>query len=259
MEATMTEHPHTDEYARGVYVFVALALLTVVEFGVAILFESVPVLMLIAAAKVGLVLYYYMHISKLSIADETLDHHTYAYKSNTNRLGLWLFLLSDAFVFAALLVTRFNLLGLTRPHLDQLLGLVISSVLLVSSFFANRGEVAASAGDRKTFLSSIMVTIVLGTAFLLGVVALEWPTAIAEGLTPSAGVAGAVFFMMTGMHALHVLTGVIFLLIIYRNGRRGLYTPEKHYAVEAAAVYWHFVDVVWIFFYPALYLIGTAL
>jgi cytochrome c oxidase subunit 3 len=60
------------------------------------------------------------------------------------------------------------------------------------------------------------------------------------------------------MHALHVLTGVIFLLIIYRNGKRGLYTPQKHYAVEAAAVYWHFVDVVWIFFYPALYLIGTA-
>ena len=147
MEATMTEHPHTDDYTRGVYVFVGLALLTLVEFGVAILFKSVSVLMLIAATKVGLVLYYYMHISKLSTPDETLDHHTYAYKSNTNRLGLWLFLLSDAFVFAALLITRFNLLGLTRPHLNQLLGLAISSVLLISSFFANRGEVAAAAGD----------------------------------------------------------------------------------------------------------------
>jgi heme/copper-type cytochrome/quinol oxidase subunit 3 len=108
--------------------------------------------------------------------------------------------------------------------------------------------------ERIKLGDSIVVTIVLGTAFLLGVVALEWPTAIAEGLTPSSGVAGAVFFMMTGMHALHVLTGVVFLLIIYRNGRRGLYTRQKHYAVEAAAVYWHFVDVVWIFFYPALYL-----
>jgi cytochrome c oxidase subunit 3 len=259
MEATMTEHPHADDYARGAYVFVGLALLTLVEFGVAILFKSVPVLMVIAAAKVGLVLYFYMHITKLSIQDEAQDQHTYAYRSNTNRLGLWLFLLSDSFVFIALLVTRFNLLGLTRPPLNQLLGLAISSVLLVSSFFANRGEVAASVGDRKTFLSSFMVTIVLGTAFLLGVVALEWPTAIREGLTPSSGVAGAVFFMMTGMHALHVLTGVIFLLIIHRNGRRGLYTPQKHYAVESAAVYWHFVDVVWIFFYPALYLIGTVL
>jgi cytochrome c oxidase subunit 3 len=259
MEATMTEHPHTDDYARGIYVFVGLVLLTAVEFAVAIVFKSVPLLMAIAAVKAGLVLFYYMHISKLSTPDEALDHHTYAYRSNTNRIGLWMFLLSDSFVFAALLITRFNLLGLTRPPLNQLLGLAISSVLLISSFFANRGEVAASSGDRKTFLSSILVTIVLGTAFLLGVVALEWPTAIREGLTPSSGAAGAVFFMMTGMHALHVLTGVIFLLVIYRNGRRGLYTPQKHYGVEAAAVYWHFVDVVWIFFYPALYLIGRAL
>jgi len=64
---------------------------------------------------------------------------------------------------------------------------------------------------------------------------------------------------MTGMHAFHVLTGVLFLIIILRNGVRGIYTAEKHWAVEAAAVYWHFVDVVWIFFYPALYLIGKVL
>ena len=63
--------------------------------------------------------------------------------------------------------------------------------------------------------------------------------------------------MMTGMHAFHVITGLLFLGIVWRNGQRGLYTAEKHWAVEAAAVYWHFVDVVWIFFYPALYLIGT--
>jgi len=259
METTMTEHQHTDDYTRGIYVFVSLVLLTGVEFAVAILFKSVPLLMTIAVIKAGVVIYYYMHISKLSVSDEALDHHTYSYRSNTNRLGLWLFLLSDSFVFGALLVTRFALLGLSRPPLNQLLGLAISSVLLISSFFANRGEVAASAGDRRTFLSSILVTIALGSVFLLGVVALEWPTAMREGLTPSSGVAGAVFFMMTGMHALHVLTGVVFLLVIYRNGRRGLYTPQKHYGVEAAAVYWHFVDVVWIFFYPALYLIGRSL
>jgi len=259
----MTEHLPAENpaegYSRGLYVFIALALLSLVEFGVAIVFQSVPTLMLIALVKVGLILYFYMHISKLSTPDESTDHHLYSYKSNTNRIGLWLFLLSDSFVFAALFVTRFNLLGLARPHLNQLLGLAITSVLLVSSFFANRGEVAASAGDRKTFLNSFLITIVLGTVFLLGVVGIEWPSAIREGLTPSSGAAGAVFFMMTGMHALHVLTGVIFLFFIYRNGRRGLYTTQKHYAVESAAVYWHFVDVVWIFFYPALYLIGRAL
>jgi cytochrome c oxidase subunit III len=54
------------------------------------------------------------------------------------------------------------------------------------------------------------------------------------------------------------LTGVILLAVVLRNGARGLYSGGKHWAVEAAAVYWHFVDVVWIFFYPALYLIGTV-
>ncbi len=54
-----------------------------------------------------------------------------------------------------------------------------------------------------------------------------------------------------------MLTGVVFLGIVLRNGIRGLYTAERHWAVEAAANYWHFVDLVWIFFYPALYLIGT--
>jgi cytochrome c oxidase subunit 3 len=77
-----------------------------------------------------------------------------------------------------------------------------------------------------------------------------------ELLRPSSGVAGAAFFMMTGMHALHVLSGLILLWIVWRNARKGLY-DEKQYPVEAAAVYWHFVDLVWIFFYPALYLIGT--
>ena len=93
---------------------------------------------------------------------------------------------------------------------------------------------------------------------MAGVLGVEWPSAIAEGVSPSASAGGAIFFMMTGMHAFHVITGLIFLGIVLRNGRRGLYSAEKHWAVEAAAVYWHFVDVVWIFFYPALYLIGKV-
>ncbi|MBI3961299.1 MAG: heme-copper oxidase subunit III, partial [Deinococcus sp.] len=69
---------------------------------------------------------------------------------------------------------------------------------------------------------------------------------------------GSVFYMMTGMHALHVFTGVLFLLFVYNHGRKGRYSAERHWPVEACANYWHFVDVVWIFFYPALYLIGTV-
>jgi cytochrome c oxidase subunit III len=177
----------------------------------------------------------------------------YAYRIATSRLGLWLFIVSDSFVFGGLLVARFYLLGNHRPHLEQFLGLIVTSVLLISSFFMNRAEVQISQGNRKGFVTSIIITMVLGTAFLLGVVGVEWRLA---PFGPSDGAVGAVFYMMTGMHAFHVLTGVVLLGIILRNGLRGKYTAERHWGVEAAANYWHFVDVVWIVFYPALYLIG---
>ncbi len=111
--------------------------------------------------------------------------------------------------------------------------------------------------SRIIYGSRISLAVGLLSVALGGVLGVEWPTAIAEGVTPSDTAAGAIFFMMTGMHALHVVTGLIFLGIVWRNGTRGLYSTESHWGVEAAAVYWHFVDVVWIFFYPALYLIGT--
>jgi cytochrome c oxidase subunit 3 len=241
---------------QGVLIFIYLIALSVLEFFIAISFNSVPLLVVVLLVKAGLIVYYYMHIYKLTLEGHDPDETSYEYKTATNRLGLWLFLVSDAFVFAGLMVMRVNLLGLTRPHLNQLLGLFVTAVLLISSFFMNRGETLMQNGDRKGFLRNTLITFFLGLAFLIGVVFVEWPTAIEEGVTPSSSVYGAAFFMMTGMHAFHVLTGLIFLIIVWLNARRGLY-DQKNYPVEAAAVYWHFVDLVWIFYYPALYLIGA--
>ncbi len=190
------------------------------------------------------------------MSSHAITESEYKHRLGTNRLGLWLFIISDSFVFGALLFTRFYLLGNYRPHLEPILGLAVTAVLLISSFFMNRAEVQIASGNRKGFLNSTLITLILGVLFLVGVVGVEWQLA---PFGPDDGPEGAVFYMMTGMHALHVLTGVIFLFIVYRNGRRGHYSPERHWAVEAAANYWHFVDVVWIFFYPALYLIGTAI
>ena len=240
--------------SQGVFIFIYLAVLTALEFLVAISFNSVRLLVVVALIKAALVVYYYMHVYKLNLESEA-DEHSYDYKAGTNRLGLWLFLISDSFVFGGLMVMRINLLGLTRPELNQLLGLAVTAVLLISSFFMNRGETLMHNGDRRGFLLNTAITFVLGLGFLLGVVLVEWRLAIHEGLTPDSGPAGAAFFMMTGMHAFHVFTGLILLAIVMANARRGLY-DEKNYPVEAATVYWHFVDVVWIFFYPALYLIG---
>lgn len=264
---------------QGVIIFIYLAVLTVLEYFVAVAFDAVPLLVVVAIIKAALVLYYFMHIYKLNENDSDSNPDSYAFKTVTNRLGLWLFLLSDAFVFAGLLVMRANLLGLSRPHLNQNLGLFVTAVLLISSFFMNRGEMQMAQGDVKGFIRNTWITFVLGLFFFFGVVAVEWRgvPAIAEPVlhffgeaegaailtaftgNPLTGPVGAVFFMMTGMHAFHVLTGLIFLLVVLNNARKGVYTAEKHWGVEAAAVYWHFVDLVWIFFYPALYLIGKVI
>lgn len=245
-------------FRQGVVIFVYLAVLTVLEYFVAVTFNAVSILVVVAVIKAALVMYYYMHIYKLNEESGT-DTHSYSYKTDTNRLGLWLFLLSDSFVFAGLMTARVNLLGLTRPHLNQLLGLAVTAVLLISSFFMNRGETAMAHGDKKGFMTNTIITFLLGLGFLLGVVAVEWPLAAEEGLTASSSATGAIFYMMTGMHAFHVFTGLIFLVVVWNNARKNIYSAEQHWGVEAAAVYWHFVDLVWIFFYPALYLIGKVL
>lgn len=182
-----------------------------------------------------------------------------------NRLGMWVFCLSESFLFIALLAARFYLwrdpeVGLTRPGLEQFPALMATIVLLVSSFFMNRAEVAISKGDMKNFNLGMAMTALLGTIFLLTVVFVEWGVGSADPhITVSDGAFGAMFFGMTGMHAFHVLTGIILILIVWGNGRRGVYTAEQHWGVEACAIYWHYVDLVWVFFYPAIYLIGHAI
>jgi cytochrome c oxidase subunit 3 len=188
-------------------------------------------------------------------------HENYAFQLRNNRLGLWLFFISEAFLFGGLLATRFYLWGNHRPDLDQILGLTITSVLLLSSFSMNLAETAMEHGDRKTFLNGLIVTATLGLIFFLGVVIFEWGMfpAIFEGhLKPWDDIYGAVVFAMTGMHALHVVSGIAFIAIVWDLGRKGHFSPEEHWGVEACAIYWHYVDLVWIFFYPAIYLIGAV-
>ena len=157
------------------------------------------------------------------MSSETLAVDNYKQKTITNRLGLWLFIFSDAFMFAGLFVSRFFLLGTDiRPDVSQLVGLAVTVILLVSSFFMNRADIAMSFGDRKAFLRNTLITIILGTIFLVGVVGVEWRIA---PFGPSENATWSLFYIMTGFHALHVLTGLIFLIVIYLNGRKGLYNP----------------------------------
>jgi heme/copper-type cytochrome/quinol oxidase subunit 3 len=174
-------HDKSSALGQGVMIFVYLTVLTILEFFVAVTFNAMSILLVVAVIKAALVMYYYMHVYKLNNDDGT-DENSYTYKTGTNRIGLWLFLLSDAFVFAGLLVMRTNLLGFTRPHqLDQNLGLIVTAVLLISSFFMNRGETAMAYGDVKSFMNNTLITGILGLGFFLGVVFVEWRLAATRG------------------------------------------------------------------------------
>lgn len=206
-------------------------------------------------------------------ADHHADHgEDYGVALRNNRMGLWLFFLSEAFLFGGLLATRFYLWGPYRPQVDQTVGLIVTVVLLISSFSMNLAETGMEHGDRKMFNIGLIVTFILGLVFLFGVMIFEWGLfpALYEGhLTPwgdnqplnAEGLTlpfGAVVFAMTGMHALHVISGLVFIAIVWNMGRKGHFSPEQHWGVESCAIYWHYVDLVWIFFYPALYLIGEV-
>jgi cytochrome c oxidase subunit 3 len=171
------------------------------------------------------------------------------------RLGLWMFFLSESMIFLILLATRFYLLGATRPlDLNQGLGLLLTSILLLSSMTAYQAETAIAHGDQKRFQRNLLLTILMGLIFLIGVVGIEWREAPHMGIVPQSGY-GIAFYSMTGMHALHVFSGVVVLAAVYFKGRRGSYSPQQYWGVEASVKYWHFVDLVWVFFYTALYLV----
>ena len=192
----------------------------------------------------------------MSVAAETAAaaHHVEAdpaKRVRINRLGLWLFLFSDGLLFALLGASRFYINGTDTPdEISQTLGLGITSILLLSSLTAYRAETAFAHGNRRHGQLMLLATIGLGLIFMVGV-GFEW--SIAE-FTPSDGY-GTSFFSMTGMHAFHVGTGVLFLAMIYALSLRGRYGADDHWAVSGTVMWWHFVDVVWVFFYPILYLI----
>lgn len=169
-----------------------------------------------------------------------------------NRAGLWLFFLSDAFLFGGLFATRFYISGTERPEeLNQALGLIITVILLLSSVTAYLTEVAIARGNRAAFIWNLSLTIALGLIFVAGV-GYEWSSA-EFGPEEKFGTA---FFAMTGLHATHVITGLGALIVLFYLGLKGHFSRESHWGVEATIKYWHFVDVAWVFFYPALYLVS---
>ena len=179
------------------------------------------------------------------------------------KLGMWVFLASDVLVFASLL-TAYGVARLKAPtwpdrtHVFEGLWLVtLMTFILISSSSTMAAAVgAARRGDQKAAVRFLLLTL-LGGLFFLGSQAVEWSKLIHEGARLFSNPWGVPqfsgsFFVITGFHGFHVLTGLIYLAVVTLNAMRGRYSGL---GVEVAGLYWHFVDLVWVFIFTLFYLI----
>jgi len=135
------------------------------------------------------------------------------------------------------------------------LPLINTILLVISSFTATFAHHALKKNDRTKVKAWLVVTLILGFTFLFFQIE-EYIEAYTElGLTLSSGIYGATFFMLTGFHGVHVTLGAIMLTIMLIRVMKGHFTPENHFAFEAASWYWHFVDVVWIGLFVFVYIL----
>ncbi len=130
-----------------------------------------------------------------------------------------------------------------------------TAILLFSSFTLTIAHHALVEKNRATLIQFTAITAALGVIFM-GLQIWEYIHAYTEmGLTLGSGIYGSTFFMLTGFHGLHVTVGTIFLIILTIRCAKGHFTPQDHFAYEAGAWYWHFVDVVWVFLFIFVYIL----
>ena len=190
------------------------------------------------------------------------------YAVNSKKFGMWLFIISDALTFSALLMA-YTYLRLATPnwptpfHFSP--SIIFSSVmtfcLLSSSLTMVMAVHAMEHGNRKATVGWLLATIAGGLAFV-GLHLTEWLNLIHhEHVTPfdnpwGVPLFGGTFFTLTGLHMTHVIIGVLYLGIIAFAVGRGKF---KHEDVEVSGLYWHFVDLVWMFIFPLVYLMSARI
>ena len=201
-------------------------------------------------------------------------HHfeTMEQQQEAATLGMWIFLVTEVMFFGGLFMayllyrTLYPEAWLAGSHeLNEVLGGINTVVLICSSLTMALAVRAAQVGSRNGQIVNLILTIIFGVTFLV-VKYFEYAAKFEHHLVPGAHFDPArdpaqqlyfsLYFMMTGVHALHMVVGVILMLIILRMAWKGQFGPGYFAPVEISGLYWHFVDIVWIFLFPLLYLIG---
>jgi len=191
---------------------------------------------------------------------------TSPYAVGDKKLGMWLFICADSLTFAACLVAysyvRLASTAWPRPFdwSSILNAIVMTACLLSSSLTMVMAVAAAGQGERKKAVRFILMTMAGGVLFDVLHIR-EWLGLIHEGVTPSSNpwgvpLFGATFFGLTGLHMTHVTIGVIYLGVIAIGFGRSKFSAED---VEVSGLYWHFVDLVWMFILPMVYLLSNKI
>ena len=195
---------------------------------------------------------------------------------------MWVFLITEIMFFGGMFLaytiyrTSFPVIfGLASSSLNLPIGATNTCVLLLSSFTMVMAVRAAQLGQKRMIIFFLIITMLFGFAFL-GIKAYEWTEKFEEHHVPAQasfhldGVTGpdqqghaklffSLYFAMTGLHALHMVVGVCILSFIILQTAKGTYSAKYYTPVDIAGLYWHFVDIVWIFLFPLFYLIDRHL
>jgi heme/copper-type cytochrome/quinol oxidase subunit 3 len=176
------------------------------------------------------------------------------------KLGMWVFLASEVMFFTGL-IAAYIVLRMGHPawpgpagHLSVPLGTLNTLLLIGSSVTIVLALAASQRGAIPATRGWLLLTILLGTCFL-GIKGYEYSVKFSHEIFPSTNVFWSCYFVLTGFHGLHVLGGIIFnLFVLGRTAGERLWQEQRH-RLELAGLYWHFVDIVWIFLFPLLYLL----
>ncbi len=185
--------------------------------------------------------------------------HTSSTGLDNRKVAIWTFIGSECLFFASLISTYLVYKGRDTkgPTPDEILQIPLVTVgtalLLFSSLFVVLALNGAQRGNRKALITWLGLTIMCGV-FFVGMQVYEFQHFMHEGLKMQTNLFGASFYTLTGFHGTHVTIGVIWLITVFITAIRGQLPPEKALNLELAALYWHFVDVVWIVIFPVVYL-----